>query len=216
MKKFAIGCGIIALVLIVVVIAGGMLVWNRYVKPMAGAVTQFSQIGELEKQVRSTASFAAPENGVLTDEMLARFMRVQEAMETRLGPRVTQLRAKYDQIERNMRSEDRRASFGETMDALKDLGTIVLDAKRAQVDALNSENFSVREYEWVREQAYAAVGIVASGFDLKELQEYAQQAGRTEREEPEAVGEVPARNKELVAPFKEKLERWAPFAYFGL
>jgi hypothetical protein len=215
MKKFAIGCGIVLLVLCVLGGIAGYVAYSRFVKPMAGAITELSQLADIEKQVKNTASFAAPDNGELNTEMVSRFVKVQEAMQARLGTRMDDLKAKYDQIDKAMKSERRQASFSEAMSALKDLSSIVVEAKRAQVEALNQAGFSVREYEWVRQQVYAAVGIVAAGFDLKDVQRLAKEGGRPAPDK-EAIGNVPDRNKELVKPYEKKLQDWAPLAFFGL
>lgn len=216
MKKFAIGCAVAVLVLLVLVAAGGIMVWNKYVKPMTGSIAELSQIAEIEKAVRNTASFTAPDTGELTEEMVVRFVRVQEAMQARLGPQMTELKAKYDKIEQAMKANGRQASFVETMGALKDLSSIVVVAKKAQVEGLNAGGFSVEEYEWIRRQVYAAAGIVTSGFDLKRIKEVAQEAGRGEAPPEEPIAEVPDRNKALVAPYAEKLKEWAALAFFGL
>jgi hypothetical protein len=93
----------------------------------------------------------------------------------------------------------------------------MIEAKRAQVEALNQASFSLEEYHWVRQQVYAAVGIVAAGFDVKDIKQLAEQAaGRGEREPAASIGDVPERNKELVKPYEKKLQEWAPLAYFGL
>jgi hypothetical protein len=217
MKKFAIGCGIVLLVLCVVGGIAGYIAYTRFVKPMAASFTEFAQLSEIEKQVKNTASFTAPDTGELTEEMVSRFVKVQEAMQARLGAKMDQLKAKYDQIDKAMKSEKRQASFTEAMSALKDLSTIMVEAKRAQVEALNQAAFSVREYEWVRRQVYGAVGIVAAGFDVKDIKRMAEEAGRGgEPASREAIGDVPERNKELVKPYEKKLQEWAPLAYFGL
>lgn len=218
MKKLAIGCGVVLLVVLVVVGAGGFFLWTKYVRPMTGTITELSQLADIEKQVRNTSSFSQPDSGELTEEMVARFAKVQAAMEGRLGSRMALLKAKYAEIDEAMKSERREASFGEAMGALKDLSGIMVEAKKAQVEALNSAGFSVREYEWIRQQVYAAVGMAAASFDVKDLQAMAQRA-RSEAgsEEPEELNTTALEhNKRLITPYEKKLREWAPFAYFGL
>lgn len=214
MKKLAIGCGLALLLAIVVAGVGGFVVWNKYIKPVTGTLTEFAQVAEIEKQVRNTSSFTAPETGELSEEMVGRFVKVQEAMQARLGSRMDELKAKYDQIDKVIKSERRQASFTEAMGAMKDLSTIMVEAKRVQVEALNQAGFSVKEYEWIRQQVYAAVGIVAASFDVKDIQRIAQDAGKAR--ESEAIEGVPERNKELVAPYEKTLKERAPLAFFGL
>ena len=74
----------------------------------------------------------------------------------------------------------------------------------------------MKEYEWVRGQVYAAVGIVAAGFDMKNIEKLAREAGKAGADVSEAIGDVPEINKTLVAPYEEKLKQWAPLAFFGL
>jgi hypothetical protein len=217
MKKFAIGCGIVVLVLCVVGGIAAYVAYTRFVKPMATTFTEFAELAEIEKQVKNTSSFTAPATGELTEEMVSRFVKVQEAMQARLGQRMDQLKTKYDQIDKALKSEQRRASFTEGLGALKDLSTIMVEAKHTQVEALNQASFSVKEYEWVRQQVYAAVGIVAAGFDVKDVKRLAEEAGRRGGPEPkETIGDVPERNRELVKPYGAKLQEWAPLAFFGL
>jgi hypothetical protein len=221
MKKFAIGC-LIALGLLVVVGGIGLyFAYDRLFRPgmeMAQTVTELSTLGELEKQVRNTAAFEAPAEGELTQAMVDRFVDVQQRVQAALGPRLAELKAKQEQLDKTLSGEKREATLREIAAALKDLAAIVLQAKRAQVEALNAAGFSVREYEWVREQVYAAVGIPAVGFDMQKVAAEAQ-AGRIERiteRERGTVGDVPARNKTLVAPHEAQLKEWAPLAFFGL
>jgi len=222
MKKFAIGC---LIVLGLVVVVGGIglyFAYDRLIKPgiqMAGSMQELGTLADLERQVRNTAVFEVPEGDELTQAMVDRFVTVQQRVEAALGPRMTELRAKYEQLDRTLSGEKREASLREVAAALKDLTAIIIQAKKAQVEALNSGAFSVREYEWVRQQVYAAVGVAAVGFDMKQVAEDVK-AGHVEgfstKPERKVVGEVPERNKVLVAPFERQLKEWAPLAFFGL
>jgi hypothetical protein len=217
MKKFAIGCGIVLMALCVVGGVAGYLAYTKLVKPIAASFTQFARVPELERQVKNTAAFTPPTSGELNEELLGRFLDVQETMQARLGAKMAQLKARYEQFDRARRSERRQPSFSEGVAALKDLAAIIVEAKQAQVDALNHAGFSVREYEWVRDQAFAAIGVAAATFDVKDIQRLAEQAGRgAKTAASEAIGDVPARNRELVQPYVKKLQEWAPLAFFGL
>jgi hypothetical protein len=221
MKKFAVGC-LIALALVIVVGGVGLyFAYDRLIKPgiqMAGGVKELGRLGEIEKQVRNTDPFTAPENGELTQAMVERFVKVQQGVQAKLGPRMAQLKTKYDQLDRSLSSEKRDASFMEVATGLKDLAGILLDGKTAQVEALNQAAFSVKEYEWVRDQVYAAVGMVAVGIDMKKMAEEARAGNVKGFSPPErgSVGDVPEHNKTLVAPYEKQLREWAPLAFFGL
>jgi hypothetical protein len=217
MKKFAIGCAIVLVLLLVVGGVASYFIYQRFVGPIAKFATNMQQVTEIEKQVKNTSSFTVPENGELTEEMVSRFVRVQSHMQSKLGARMDELKATYDKLDKTLNSEQRQASFTEAMGALRDLATLLVDTKKAQVEALNQVDLSVSEYEWIRSQIYAAVGIVAAGFDLKKLAEQAK-AGNVQGltgGEKESLPAVPEKNKELVAPYEKQLKEWAPFAFFG-
>ncbi len=221
MKKFAIGCLIVLAVGLVAGSIGLYFAYNRLIKPgieMAGSVKELAGLADIEKQVRNTAPFTAPENGELTKAMVARFVKVQQLVQAKLGPRMSQLNTKYEQLDRSLSGEKRQASFREVATGLRDLASILIDGKTAQVDALNQAAFSVKEYEWVREQVYAAVGVVAVGLDVKKMAAEAQ-AGNIKgfsRPERGSIGDVPEHNKTLVAPYEKQLKDWAALAFFGL
>lgn len=215
MKKFAIGCLIVAAVLVVV---GGCLGYFFIWRPASGyiaSVRQLSELPDIEKQVTNTASFAAPGSGQLTDASVGRFVKVQEAIETSLGPTFTQLKTKYDAMDKVMKSENRQATALEGLTALKDLTGIIVQGKRAQVEALNANGFSLEEYAWVRRQVYAAAGIPLAQLDFSDITKALRSGGDIVKPAPE-VTEVPARNKELVAPYAGKLKEWAALGFFGL
>jgi len=217
MKKFAIGCAIVLALLLVVGGIAGYMVYKRFVGPIAQFATNMQQVAAIEKEVKNTSSFTAPGNGELNEAMVSRFVKVQAYMQAKLGPRMEQMKVTYDKLDKNLKAEKREASFTEAMGALSDLASLLVETKKAQVEALNQGGFSIGEYEWIRGQVYAAVGIVAAGFDLKKMAEQAKagnvqglQAGTNE-----ALPEVPEKNKELVAPYEKQLKEWAPFAFFG-
>jgi hypothetical protein len=217
MKKFAIGCAIVLALLLVVGGVASYFIYQRFVGPIAKFATNMQQVAQIEKEVKNTSSFTAPENGELTEEMVSRFVKVQSHMQSKLGGRMDELKTTYDKLDKTLNAEKRQASFTEAMGALRDLATLLVDTKKAQVEGLNQEGLSVSEYEWIRTQVYAAVGIVAAGFDVKKLAEQAK-AGNVQAlsgAETEPLPEVPEKNKVLVAPYEKQLKEWAPFAFFG-
>jgi hypothetical protein len=215
MKKFAIGCLIVLAVLLVV---GGTLGYFFIWRPASSYIASFRQLSEMpaiEKQVANKAAFTAPENGELTEALVARFVKVQESMETSLGPKFTELKAKYDQMDKTIKSENRKASAMEGLTALKDLATVIVQGKRAQVEALNAAGFSLEEYAWVRGQVYAAASIALAQLDFQDIAQAAREGRDLVKAAPEPK-DVPARNKELVAPHAAKLKEWAALGFFGL
>lgn len=220
MKKFAIGCAIVLVVLIVLGGIAGYFIWSKVGGSITGITkftTSMQQVAELEKQVKNTSSFTAPENGELTEEMVSRFMKVQSHIQTKLGKRVDEFKATYDKLDKTQKAEKRDASFAEAMGALGDLASLLTDAKKAQVEGLNDVGFSVKEYDWIRVQAYAAVGVLAGGFDMTKFAEQVK-AGDAEglsKADKESLPDVPEKNKALIAPYEKQLKEWAPLAFFG-
>jgi hypothetical protein len=217
MKKFAIGCAIVLVLLLVVGGIGGYYLYHRFVGPMAEFVTNMQKVADIEKDIKNTSSFTPPENGELTEEMVSRFVKAQSHIQITLGTRMDALKATYEKLDKTRKSENRDASVSEGMGALRDLASLFLEGKKAQVEAMNQTGFSLHEYEWVRAQIYAAVGVVAAGFDLKKVAEQAK-SGNVEGlqgAEKESLPDVPEKNKELVAPYEKQLKEWAPLAFFG-
>lgn len=213
MKKLAIGCLIVVGVIGVALAVGGYLFYRNVVKPVASSFAQLQALPELDRRVTNTTSFTAPASGELTEEMVRRFTKVQEQLQGQLGTRLDELKVKYDQFEHGFKGEG-TAGVTQVMDSLKDLAGVLVEAKRAQVQALNDAGFSLAEYKWVRQQVYGAAGLVSSGFDISEMvKNGGSSRGRIQTEAP---AEVPERNKALIAPLRQQLEKWVPLAYFGL
>lgn len=216
MKKVAIGC---LAVLVLVLVVGGVLGYIFVWRPATAYLASFRQLGEIsdiDRQVANKTPFTAPSGNLLTQEMVARFMAVQEQMQQTLGERFAPLKTKYDELDRLQKAEHRQASFTEGMGAVKDLVTIIVAAKRAQVEALNKAGFSLDEYSWVRGHIYSAAGIVMSEMDLTQLAKAAERGPGQLQMRRTSDEEVPDGNKELVKPYAKKLEEFAPLAFFGL
>ena len=218
MKKLAIGCaGALLLVLVVGGIAGYVFVY-RPARAYIASFRQLAEVPDIEKQITNKTPFEAPAGGELSEAWVTRFVKVQELMQARMGPRFGELKVKYDQMERRQKAEGRQASVTEGLTAMKDLAGIYVEAKRVQVEALNQTAFSLAEYDWVRKQVYAAAGLPVAGFNLRDMAETAKTgSGKMDfSSRAEAVPEAPARNKELVKPYAEKLQEWIALGFFGL
>lgn len=214
MKKVVLGC---LGVLVLATIAGGIAGYVFIYRPAKSYVTSFTQLQDFPKlnaEIRNQASFTPPESGELTGDLVDRYLKAQAGIQAALGPRITELDAKYKALET---AHEGQSSFSDGLTALKDLGTLLMDAKRAQVSALNAERFSLDEYQWVRGRVYAAAGIPMQG-NFEQLIEKAS-SGETVTSDSMAEafeGDVPEINKQLVAPHIEKLRDAAGLAFFGL
>ena len=216
MKKVVFGC---LFVVIILAIAGGILGYVYVVEPARSYLVAFRQLGnlsDLDKNVKNTTAFTAPAGGELTESLVARFAGVQEAMQTGLGAQLQQVEQRYKQLSGSLEDgtkPDGRAVFN----ALKDMASVLAEAKRIQVDALNRAGFSVAEYQWVRDQVYAAAGVSVVQLDFRAIWDAAQKGTfDVEPTRTGGAGEVSKKNKELVKPYFDKIPKWIALAWAGL
>jgi hypothetical protein len=221
MKKLLIGCLVIALFAAILVSVGGYLLYRAAQPVLEDArsyLTGLAELDELQKAIANQTSYSAPASGELTDAQVKRFVRVQDSVRTALGQRMNEIEEKYKHLKAN--GENRQEpSIGEVLSALREVGNLFMQARRYQVEALNREDFSQSEYRWVRDRMFQAAGIeVASMVDLQKLEEAARQnTGLQDLKAPELPKvDVPEKNRALVKPYAQQIDRWIPLAFFGL
>jgi hypothetical protein len=219
MKKLAIGCGIIVLLIGVAVVGAGYYAYRK----VGATVAQFSELAkipEIERQVRNTSTFAPPQSGEITASQLDRFLQVQTRVHDRLGANVAAFERTYKTL-----TDKKDATVTDVpalLSAYKDLAAMWLDAKRTQVQALNDGGLSLDEYRWIRGRAYQAIGAPFVDVDFARLAEQAKQGISSGM--PAAsldggfgfTGEAPAANVKLVEKFKKQLQDNIALATFGL
>lgn len=209
MRRFLIGCLVVFAVLFVGGgIAAYVFLW-RPAQQVVQTVRQFQQVGELNAQVRDRGDYRPPADDVMSAEQLDRYLAVQRDMRDALEQDYQDLRTRIEAIDAQQTPGPRQL-----LNAYRDIAELILEAKRAQVDALNQHDFSLSEYDWVRTQTVAALGYAGyASFDLQELVNAAEQG-----EDPvqPAQVEVPEANIELVDQHREELEELIGFAFVGL
>jgi len=206
MKKFAIGCfGL----LVVLAVAGGGITWFKVIKPgmeFAGGIAELGQqYSELNDSIDNRSGFTPPADGALNEGAFNRFLAAQRAMRNRLEGRLQELEQKYKALEEEVDQRGGQASIADMMGAYSDLTDLLIEAKRAQVDALNSQGFSLQEYNWVRGQVYRALGESVAVAAIGENGS-AQGINTT-------VSDV---TREMVAPHREELMQAHALAWWGL
>lgn len=215
MKKFAIGC------LVVLVLAGAVVVGIGYygylrVRSSVSQLAELGHIPEIERGVRVKTPFVAPVSGELTANQVERLMQVQARVHDRVGRNLAVFERNYKSL-----AEKKQATIGDLprlLAAYRDMAAGWLDAKRAQVEALNEAGLSLEEYRWIRSEAYRALGVPLIDVDFARLAEQARSGGG-----PETVlvggaltGPGPASNLKLVERYRKQLEDNLPLASFGL
>jgi len=223
MKKLAIGC-LVILVLGGVVLTVGAYFLYRAATPMVeearNYVRGWTELSELEKNISNTAPHQPPASGELTAAQMDRFARVQEHVGSSLGERMRQFEEQYRHLKSSGDGAAQPApSFTELLNGLRELADVFVQARRYQVDALNKEGFSQTEYSWVRARVFQAAGVEAvSSIDFSKLEQVIRDnTGAQDVNIPRLPeNQIPARNRDLVKPYLERMDRWIPLAMFGL
>ncbi len=206
MKKFAIGC---FAVLLIAAVGGGGIAYFKLIKPgmeMAGSFMQLGQeFDSLNKQVSNTRNFNPPSDQRLAEAQLERFLAAQQQIEQQMAGRFEELKAKYENLESELKAKGSSASLGDILGAYGDIGGLLIDGKRAQVKALNDHGFSLGEYAWVRDQAYRALGesVAVASFGNSGAQ-------------TEFKTTIPQETREMIEPHREQLMRSLVIAWWGL
>ena len=203
--RWVVGC-LVALLVLALVIGG--LVWWFVIRPVQGVLgnlTNLSQLEELDKQIRNTAAYTPPSNGEISPDQLERLLSVERSIKTQVGERLKQLEGKYQSL-----SEVNAQNFSQALEGMGDMFKVLVDAKKAQVDALNTQNFSKNEYRWVRDGTFQALsqvtGVPFTGFP--DLQGETPQIYAPTTPSSDNVGQV--------TPFKDELLESLPMHLFGL
>jgi len=217
MKKVAIGCAVVVGIVLVGAIGAGYFISHKVGSAVSG-FAQLSSLPQLEKSVRKQG-FTPPASGELSQSQLERLLQVQQTVRSRLGTRADEMERRYHDLlqKKNATAVD----APEIISAYRDLAAAYMDAKHAQVDALNQAGMSMGEYRWTRSKAYGALGIPLMDFDVARIVED-MKSGR----EPDSTAfqmtvsptgptGSPAMQK-LVEPHRKALEANAGLAFFGL
>jgi hypothetical protein len=215
MKKLAIGCGVL-LVLGMVGVGGASYVAYRRVSSTFEGFAELGSLPELERSVRNQRPFEPPASGEPSREQVEQLLEIQQAVRARLGERADQIEYRY----RRLLAKDSATAVDlpELISAYRDLAAAYVDAKRAQVGALNQADLSLEEYRWTRSRAYAALGMSLMDVDvsriIEDVKDGRQPAGPAYRLTEASTGSPAVRK--LVEPHRKALEANVGLAFFGL
>ena len=224
MKKFAIGC----LVILVLLAFGGAnatyigyrAVKRAWIDPATSALADlaaFKGVPDLERQVRNTAAFTPPASGVLTPAQIERLVTVQTRVRQTIGTGFDTLERRYKTLLE--KKEATALDLPELLSAYRDMAKIWMQAKTSQVEALNQSGLSLAEYRWIRSQVYGALGVPLMSVDIGQMIDQAAR-GETPPRPAELAGSLgpsgPKENRSLIEPFKKALETNMPLVIFGL
>ncbi|MEO6002375.1 MAG: hypothetical protein ABIZ04_16145 [Opitutus sp.] len=216
MKKALIICSVFLLLVGAAGITAGYFFVYKPAKQYVASFQQLQILPKLETELRNQTSYSAPASGELTPSQMQRFLDAQHAVQTQLGQRVDQIGAKYRWLQKSGESKE-QPPLSELVGALKEMAGLIVDGKRAQVNALNQQQFSLGEYEWIRARVYEASGIPLDlNFQAAIREAAAGKVPNFDRMGQTSGAPIPDSNRALVAPYKKQLSDFASLAFFGL
>lgn len=206
-RPWLVGC--LAVVLLVVG-GGGVLAYRIVGRPALAtmrAARDVARIPQIESRLRDQSGYTPPTNGVLTRDQVERYLRAADSVKSDLLGLGEELVARLESL------EGRRdlMAVRDVAIAYADIVHLVVTAKEVQVEALNTEGFSLAEYAWVRTQVLAAAGLAPYEVDLARLSE-----GEVAPETAAVSSAVPEENVALVKSLSVDYEEYLPLAAFGL
>ena len=216
MKKLAIGCGVVVLVLGVSAIGVGVYVGMK----VKATLTQFAALNavpDIEREVRVRAPFTPPGTGELTASQVDHFLQIQKRVRDRLGENAAKFERTYQSLAQKKQAT--AADFPALLSAYGDLAAMFVDAKRTQVAALNDAGLSLDEYRWIRSAAYQAIGAPYVDVDFARIAIDAKNGRQSQMPgsfEGAFKGAAPPANVTLVEKFRKRLEDNLALASFGL
>jgi len=217
MKKLAIGCGIVVLLIGAAIVGVGYYGYMK-VKSTVTQLAELGQVRDIERGVQVQTAFVVPASGELTAAQVDKLLKVTTHVRDRLNADLTTFQRTYKSLAD--KKEATAADLPALLSAYRDLAKDWLNAKRAQVEALNEVGLSLDEYRWIRSSAYAALDIPFMDVDFGRIAEQVKNAGgqvnATVLVGGAFSGKGPASNLKLVEKYRKQLEDYIPLASFGL
>lgn len=222
MKKILGGCLIVLVIAIIGIGVAGYYTY-RLAQPMLESTASYldraREMVRLGDRIRNKSAFAPPANGELTAAQVDRFLAVQARVRDELGDRWSEIEARSTDLRKKTQENHQDLTFAEFTSMFSDLANIYMEARRAQVNALNIHKFSDAEYSWVRLRVYEAAGMqLVGGIDLSAVEELARdRADKARATLPAAPRrDVPDANIRFVKPHVATIKALLPLAFLGL
>ena len=210
--RWAIGCGALAVVLLLV---SGAAIWWFVGRPFVEVVQRIERLeaqGPLERRLSQRGSYQPPTDGILSDEQVVRYLEAQRRMQRELADRVERLGRRLDEVDRErpeLLDMMRMASaYGEVL-------RLVGEAVDVQAAALDAQGFSAAEYRWVRWEVLRALDAPEAAYGVDGLTT-AFIGHEGEAQAPPPQGAVPEANRARIEPYREELEEVLGLALLGL
>ena len=222
MKKILTGC---LIVIVIAMIGFGVAAFYAYraMKPVIDNASSYLDkarlVDRLGASINNKTPFPPPSSGELTAAQVERFIAVQTRVRSELGDKWGDIEQKSAAIRARAEKNSNDWTLAELTQVFSEIGNIWIEARQAQVNALNVQKFSEAEYEWVRRRVYEAAGVhLAGNMDLSMIEQLARDKmnGSGMELPPMDLPKIPEKNIELVKPHAAKIKEWIPMAVLGL
>lgn len=221
MKKILAGCLVVLVIAVCGFAVAGFYAY-RVMQPVIQNANSYldraAEITRLGGDVRNQNAYTPPDNGELTTAQVERFLAVQARVKSDLADRWSEIQKKSEELQARAKVRQ-HTNVADFTAVFSDLMSLWVDARKAQVRALNVQRFSDAEYAWVRRRIYEAAGVhLAGGIDMSKIEELARStSGQSNLTLPEMpTTDVPKANIALVTPHLATLKESLPIAVFGL
>jgi hypothetical protein len=222
MKKVLAGC---LIVIVIAMIGFGVAAFYAYraMKPVIDNASNYMDKAQVVERlgagIQNKTPFRPEPSGELTSTQVERFLAVQTRVRSELGGKWDEIETKSAAIRARAEKNSNDWTLAEFTQVFSDMANVWIEARRAQVDALNVQKFSEEEYQWVRKRVYEAAGVhLAGNVDFSMIEEMARDkvgdAGVALP--PMDLPKIPEKNVELVKPHAAKIKEWIPMAVLGL
>ncbi len=220
MRKILGGCLVVVVIALVAFGVAGFYAY-RWAQPMIQSTGDYldraREMSLLADRIVNKSPYAPPQSGELTQAQVDRFVAVQTRVREDLGARWSEIESKAAQIGAKSKPSQGELAFSDMVSVFSDLTGIYMDARRAQVAALNIHKFSDAEYVWVRRRVYEAAGVeLAGSIDLSKLEHLAREGTQNPTLSFPEIPTPPAANIKLIKPHLTKVKEWVPMAVLGL
>lgn len=192
---------------------GGWAFYNWLVRPVQALVNDFRQVTTLDQKVEKQTPYT-PAGEQLSPRQLERFLKVQRSVKDQLGERYQRLEARLNQLATQSQGKI-TLDYRSALDLFRDSGSLIVDAKKLQVQALNQQGFSAEEYRWVRNQIYGSLGLGIPKIDTQEILRQIGNGDFNPKVDLLNNKPIPA-NTRLVEPYRNELTGYYPFTWFSL
>jgi hypothetical protein len=204
MRKVAVGCLTASGLIVLAVVVLGTYFYTMYWRPLAGPLSVIFMQQTLDQRIDNQAAYLAPDDGVLTEEQVAR-----------LGaPRIQAMASAAEAIRQAAKGGD-SLPVRTLLPLLADIRADCIGAKYTQVDGLNANGLSKDEYQWIRKEAFQAAGIDLTELDFDDLLAGIENA-QVKLVVTPAGDARPEANVVMAAPHAAELKRWLTLAFFRL